>query len=181
MTDKFINDKKKHTKLRDNSSLFSECSIASPGSPCSNLEGKDCPYKAIAADHCCCGHCPGSFSIIKLIEDKTFCHFPGPTWLNLTCVLDPTTGASLWQQKDSLCPVEPCGSKGEWWRLDFPEGSSPQVLLPHQTTLPAIQRMSKWLRQYKWKKGWSSHYTFLHLTSSTTPSAVHTVFAISWQ
>ena len=73
-----------------------ECSLASPGSPCSNLEADDCNYKAVG-DHCCCGQCGG--------------------WFSLACVLDSTTGAGLWQPIDlMLCPAEGCGSEGEWWR-----------------------------------------------------------------
>ena len=75
--------------------LISECSLASPGSPCSNLEAEDCKYEL--GDHCCCGQCP--------------------VWFSLACVLNSTTGAGLWQPIDMmLCPAEGCGSEGEWWR-----------------------------------------------------------------
>ena len=75
-------------------SLSSECSLATPGGPCTNLEATDCNYKAIGK-HCCCGHCPD------------------PGWLSLACVLDSTTGMRIWQPTDPLCPVGACGSEGE--------------------------------------------------------------------
>ena len=81
----------------DWSNLLSECSLASPGSPCTNLEAEDCKYEFIG-DHCCCGQCSDS------------------PWLILKCVLDSTTGSKLWQstQPDSqTCPAEGCGSKGK--------------------------------------------------------------------
>ena len=74
---------------------ISECSLASPGSPCNNLEDKDCKYEHIG-EHCCCGQCSG------------------PAWLSLACVLNSTTGAGFWQPiKSILCPAEGCGSQGE--------------------------------------------------------------------
>ena len=75
--------------------LLSECSLASPGSPCTNLEADDCKYEYFHGDHCCCGQCPA------------------PNWLSLACVFDSTTGAGLWQPTNSLCPAEGCGSEGE--------------------------------------------------------------------
>ena len=75
---------------------ITECSHASPGSPCTNLEADDCKYEHIG-EHCCCGQCADSH------------------WLSLACVLDSTTGAGLWQPIDlMLCPAEGCGSEGEW-------------------------------------------------------------------
>ena len=86
----------RHPITSDNIFL-SECSLTFPGSPCTNPEAADCKYKHIHGDHCCCGHC----------QD--------PGWLNLSCVLNSTTGAGLWQPRHSpLCPVEGCGSEGEW-------------------------------------------------------------------
>ena len=73
---------------------LSECSLASPGSPCTNLEAKNCKYEWIG-EQCCCGQCSDS------------------PWLSLSCVLDPTTGAGIWQ-RDSICPAEGCGSEGKW-------------------------------------------------------------------
>ena len=76
---------------------LSECGLASPGSPCTNLEAEDCKYDFIG-EHCCCGQCSDS------------------PWLILKCVLDSTTGSKLWQstQPDSqTCPAEGCGSKGK--------------------------------------------------------------------
>ena len=78
---------------------LSECSLASPGSPCTNLEAEDCKYEHIG-DHCCCGQCSDS------------------PWLSLACVLDSTTGAGTWQPI-ALCPAGGCGSEGEWCRECF--------------------------------------------------------------
>ena len=78
--------------------LLSECSLASPGSPCTDLEAEDCKYKHIGK-HCCCGQCSDSH------------------WLSLACVLNSTTGAGSWQPTDSLCPAEGCGIEGELWDL----------------------------------------------------------------
>ena len=78
-------------------SFLSECSLASPGSLCTNLESENCKYEGIGAEDCCCGQCPG------------------PAWLNLVCVQNSTTGEQLWQPVDSLCPAEVCGTEGEWW------------------------------------------------------------------
>ena len=72
---------------------LSECSLASPGSPCTNLEAENCKYEWIG-EQCCCGQCSDS------------------PWLSLSCVLDPTTGAGIWQ-RDSICPAEGCGSEGK--------------------------------------------------------------------
>ena len=49
----------------------SECSGASPFSPCANLEAEEC-HNELVIDHCCCGHCPA------------------PHWLTLICVPDPS-------------------------------------------------------------------------------------------
>lgn len=76
----------------DNISI-TECSHASPGSPCIHLDADYCKYEHIG-DRCCCGQCSDS------------------PWLSLACVLNSTTGAQFWQP-DSLCPAGGCGSEGE--------------------------------------------------------------------
>ena len=119
----------------DWSNLLSECSLASPGSPCTNLEADDCKYEHIG-DHCCCGQCSDS------------------PWLSLACVLDSTTGAGTWQPI-SLCPVGGCGSEGECWKgncqnLSFLDSWNiffPQVFLPQQTiptTILIIWSEQRW-------------------------------------
>ena len=75
-----------------------ECSLASPGSPCSNLEADDCKYEHIG-EHCCCGRCSESH------------------WLTLACVFDPSTGNQHWQPVDTFCSAEDCGSKGKRGRV----------------------------------------------------------------
>ena len=112
---------------------LSECSLASPGSPCTNLEAKDCKNGYIG-DHCCCGQCSDS------------------PWLSLACVLNATTGSSHWQPIiDSICPAEGCGSDGE---NNFSECSwiyfktlFTQALSPHQTILATILTSSRRLRR----------------------------------
>ena len=105
--------------------FFSECSLASPGSPCTNLEAKDCKYDWIG-EYCCCGQCSDS------------------PWLSLACVLDATTGEKLWQRTYSHCPAEGCGIEGEWRiacknYLDLTlKDFLPQGLSRHQTTLATI-------------------------------------------
>ena len=81
--------------------MLSECSLASLGSPCTNLEADDCKYELIAGERCCCGRCS--------------------SWLSLACVLDSTTGARLWQPIDSLCPAEGCGSEGIVSSPNYPD------------------------------------------------------------
>ena len=75
--------------------ILSGCSIASPGSSCTDLEVEECKYEYIGGDHCCCGQCSNS------------------SWLNLACVLDSTTGDRIWQLTQVLCPTHGCGSEGE--------------------------------------------------------------------
>ena len=77
--------------------FLSECALASPGSPCTNLEVSDCKYKSpsLPGERCCCGQCTDS------------------SWLSLACVSNSTTGSGLWQTT-SICPADGCGSKGEW-------------------------------------------------------------------
>ena len=107
--------------------FFSECSLASPGSTCTNLGERDCKYEYIG-DHCCCGQCSDS------------------SWLSLACVPDSTTGEGVWQQQ--LCPVGGCDSQGEW--LTFRQNTVrhnlkeflPQEMSPRRTTLAAIQTTS---------------------------------------
>ena len=75
--------------------FLSECALASPGSPCTNLEVSDCKYKSssLPGERCCCGQCTDS------------------SWLSLACVPDQTTEDGIWQM--SICPADGCGSKGE--------------------------------------------------------------------
>ena len=129
--------------------LLSECSLASPGSPCTNLEADDCKNEYSLGDHCCCGQCTG--------------------WLSLACVLDSTTGAQHWLPKGSLCPADGCGNEGEWCKENgfiflFLKYSLPQVLSNHQTTLTTTPTIWRRPRRYKWRRDWSSHYNSLHLT-----------------
>ena len=85
--------------------FLSECSLASPGSPCTNLEADDCNYEYFhfLGNLCCCGQCT---------------EYLDPRWLSLACVLNSTTGDRVWKPKDPiiLCPAEGCGSDGEWFK-----------------------------------------------------------------
>ena len=94
--------------------LLPECSLASPGSLCTNLEGEDCKYEHIG-EHCCCGRC-SDYSLCNgnhIDEDTNMCE--PMHWLTLACVNDSTTGSGLWRPKDPLCPSKGCGSEGEWF------------------------------------------------------------------
>ena len=146
--------------------ILSECSLASPGSPCTNLEAEDCKYDYVVGEHCCCGQCTD------------------PGWLYLACVLDSTTGSGLWQPMHSpLCPAEDCGSNGEWGKeiqqnvLELNEDSLPQAMLPHQTTLATTQTILGRQIKFKWRRDWSYHYNSLHLTSNLIPPVLST----TWQ
>ena len=75
--------------------FLSECSLASPDSPCTNLEAENCKYEHFDGDHCCCGQCGG--------------------WLTLACLPNLNTGDLVWQKKYLFCSAEGCGSEGEWW------------------------------------------------------------------
>ena len=122
----------------DWSNLLSECSLASPGSPCTNLEAEDCKYEYIHGDYCCCGQCHD------------------PQWLSLDCVLNPTTGDKLWHPIDSICPADGCGSEGECWKGKCQNVFFlSQVLSPRQTTPTTIQTTFKGQRQYKLGRDWS--------------------------
>ena len=62
----------------------------SPGQPCILPGELECHY-----DQCCCSNCAQNFTVL--------------------CVPDNSnTAAGIWQMS-SLCPVEDCGSEGEWW------------------------------------------------------------------
>ena len=77
--------------------MLSECSDASPGSPCTNLEADDCKYESNAdTDLCCC------------------CSDP-LDWKSLLCLPDSTSEDDMtWQPKMTNCPAESCGIEGEW-------------------------------------------------------------------
>ena len=63
----------------------------SPGQPCDASFGTlDCHYDQ-DQDHCCCGKCPDRFT--------------------LSCAIDPTTEAGLWQS--TFCPADACATEGE--------------------------------------------------------------------
>ena len=141
--------------------ICSECSLASPGSPCTNLEADNCKYEY--GNHCCCGHCPD------------------PGWLSLTCVLNSTTGARLWQPIDlMLCPAEGCGSAGEWWKYILKNllelNSVPQVLWHHPTTLTTTQTAFWRPSGLKWSRDWSLPYNSLHLTLNPIPPVTTTTW-----
>merc|ERR1719447_1046482 len=84
-----------------------------PGQPCNQLpEALDCYYKNLSKIFkCCCDQCD----------------------VDMTCVLNSSTGSGVWQKMHStLCPAEGCGSEGVVTSPGFP-GKYPSNLNTRET------------------------------------------------